>query len=141
MTTSERLYATSARLSALVTSTWGALLGLFSPSSLIARSHDTFDGTMDVLNAAILLVTALGLADVVWHDIRGRLIWPSFPTGRRHLVCVMMYSFLGATWLLKTFVAASAIGAVPGASMLVLFALCMASICGVTAVALALEER
>lgn len=131
----------SARLSALVISAWGGLLGLFSPGSLTARVHDQFDGPMDWLNAAVLLVASLGFADVLWHDIRGRMIWPSFNPQKRHRVCVLVYSLFGATWLLKTFVAAAAIGHVPGAPLLVLFALSMAAICGITAVALALEQR
>lgn len=139
--TSYKLYSVAARLSALVISAWGALLGLFAPMSLTAQVHDTLDGPMDVLNVAVLCVAAFGLSDVSWHDIRGKLMWPSFDPSKRHAVCVGVYSSFGATWLLKCFVAASAVGHVPGAPIMMSFALSMAGVCGVTAVALALEQR
>lgn len=141
MRTPTQLFALSARLAVLTISTWGALLGLFSPTSMVARIHDVFDGPMDLLNLSVLAVAALGFADVVWHDIGGRLIWPSFNPHKRHNICVLVYSYFGATWLLKTFTAAFAVGVVDGAPMLILFTLSMAIVCGVTAVAMTLEPR
>jgi phosphoribosylamine--glycine ligase len=36
-------------------------------------------------NAAILAACLLGAADIIWHDIRGRLILPSLDQHLRHL--------------------------------------------------------
>lgn len=137
----QRLFSVAARFAALTVSAWGALLGIFVQASLTAKLHDQFDGPMDALNLAVLLVAALGYADLLWHDIRGRLIWPTFDPRKRHKVCVFVYSIFGGTWLLKAFVSASAIGKVAGAPFMAAFALSMAAICGLVAVALALEPR
>jgi hypothetical protein len=135
-----RLYGVAARYAALTVSTWGAAMGLLVPNSLIFRVHDAYI-LIDYINVATLAVALLGWADIVWHDIRGKLILPSINPHFRHRVCVLLYAFLGAVWLLKSFSAFSMVGEVAGAAPLGMFALFMSSICGVTAVAIALETR
>jgi hypothetical protein len=134
------LYGLAARYASLTISTWGAALGLFVPASLVFRVHDAYE-LLDYVNTVALVVSMLGWADIVWHDIRGKLILPSINPHTRHRVCVLVYALLGAIWLLKSFSAFSSVGLVGGAAPLGLFALAMSSICGITAVAIALETR
>jgi hypothetical protein len=134
------LYAFAARYASLTVSTWGALLGLFVPASLIFRVHDAYT-LIDYVNVVALAVSLLGWADVVWHDIHGKLILPSINIHTRHRVCVLVYALLGAVWLLKSFSSFSMVGVVGGAIPLGVFALFMSTICGITAVAIALETR
>lgn len=125
------LYALTSRWAALTVSAWSALLGLYG----VRDGYELLDG----INAGILMLAVLGFADVVWHDIGGRLIWPSLRECVRHRICVWVYSVLGAGWLVKAF--ASAAGGVRDAMLMTGFAVCMASICGLVAVALTLEQR
>lgn len=105
MSLSAKLYGVAARVLALTMAAWTAGLVLFSPTSIAARvAGDNLAG--DVLNAGILLVCALGWADIIWHDIGGRLIWPSFPGRWRHKICVLTYSVLAGLTGLRAFVAA-----------------------------------
>jgi hypothetical protein len=132
-------YALAARWAVLMNATWGALFGLFVKNTLIYRLHDRYDA-LDYLNGAVLAICALGWADVIWHDIGGRLIWPTLNARFRHRVCVLTYSALGASWAIKAFGHAAAVD-VPGALPMAIFALSMTTICGMVALALALEER
>jgi hypothetical protein len=133
------LHSLAARWAVLMVSTWGALFGLFVSNSLIYRLHDRYDA-LDWVNGVTLAICALGWADILWHDIRGKLIWPSFKAKRRHRVCVMAYSLLGATWVLKAF-GHAAITDIAGSAPLAIYALSMSTICGMVAVAIALEKR
>jgi hypothetical protein len=133
------LYALAARWSVLVNCTWGALFGLFVPTTLIYRLHDRYD-LLDYLNAVVLAICALGWADVIWHDIRGRLLLPRIKPKLRHKVCVMTYSLLGASWVIKAFGHAASTD-IPGALPLAIYALSMSTACGMVALALALERR
>jgi len=83
---------------------------------------------------------ALGWADVIWHDIRGRLLLPRIKPKLRHKVCVMTYSLLGASWVIKAFGHAASTD-IPGALPLAIYALSMSTACGMVALALALERR
>lgn len=140
MKTSSQLYAMAARLSVLTISSWGAMLGLFAEYSLTARIDGTFSLPLTLLNSCVLLGAALGYADVLWHDIGGRLIWPSFDPLRRHKLCVSLYGFFGAVWLVKSFVSLG-VPDVHDASTMALFSFGIALVCGLVSVAIALEPR
>lgn len=136
--TSGRLYSVAARLLALTMAGWTATFVLFSPTSLAARVAGGSDASQ-VLNALILACCTLGLADVIWHDIRGKLIWPSFPSHHRHRVCVLLYAVLAGLTGARAFVAASS----DDLSVLALgayYLMCAAGM-GLIAVALAVETR
>lgn len=138
MITSPRLYIIAARLLALTMAGWTAGFVLFSPTSIASLvAGDTIAG--DAINAAILLVCALGFADLVWHDIRGRLIWPGFPAQLRHKVCVFTFSLLAGLTGLRAFVAAGS--DTPAVLFLGSYYLTCAIGSGLVAVALALESR
>lgn len=138
VTASSKLYATAARMLALTMAGWTAGFVLFSPSSIAARvAGESVIG--DAVNAAILAACALGWADVVWHDIRGRAIWPSFPSELRHRICVLTYSALAGLTGLRAFVAAGSDA--PAVLFLGAYYLTCAFGIGVVAVALALEPR
>ncbi len=103
--TAARLHAVSARWGILTASTWTAILQLSRPDSLAARAAG--DGlVLDWINVGILALCALGWADLLWHDLRGRLIWPSFPQHARHHVCIGMYALLAAAFGVRAFLAA-----------------------------------
>jgi hypothetical protein len=105
VTHSARLYGIGARILALTMAGWTAAFVLFSPTSIAARvAGDSLPG--DVLNAGIIALCLLGWADVIWHDVRGRLIWPSLPMQTRHRICVLIYSVLAGLTGLRAFVAA-----------------------------------
>lgn len=105
MNTSAGLYGVAARMLALTMAGWTAGFVLFSPTSIASRvAGDHIAG--DVINATILLVCAIGWADIVWHDIHGRLILPSLSARVRHKVCVLTYSLLAGLTGLRAFVAA-----------------------------------
>jgi len=98
-------HALVARAAILVASGFTAGLQLFVESSLASRAAG--DGSvMDALSYGVLALCGLGAADVVWHDLRGRLIWPSFPAELRHRICASLYLLLGAAFAVRSFVAA-----------------------------------
>lgn len=100
-----RLNGMAARMLALTMSGWTAAFVLFSPASLASRVAGATMASK-IINAIILAVCVVGWADVLWHDIRGRLIWPSLPPQIRHQVCVGTYSALAGLTGLRAFVAA-----------------------------------
>ena len=100
-----RLNGVAARLLALTMAGWTAALVLFSPNSL--ASAVAGDGLVSmIINGGILALCALGWADILWRDIGGRLIWPSFPGPLRHRICVLTYASLAGLAGLRAFVAA-----------------------------------
>jgi hypothetical protein len=135
---SKKAYQIAARAATLSVSTWGAFLGLFVQPSLVSRVHGEYLA-IDVLNVVILLGAGLGWVDFVWHDLCGKLLAPKMDARLRHVVCVLLYSFFGASWLVKAF--SSLASPVPGSLALALFALTMSLICGSTALAIALEKK
>lgn len=138
MKLSQKLYSISARMLALTMVGWTAAFVLFSPTSIASRvAGDSNAG--DILNAGILLLCVLGWADVIWHDIRGRLIWPSFPMALRHRVCVLAYAALAGLTGLRAFVAAGS--DVPAVLFLGTYYLTCSIGIALVAVALALENR
>ncbi len=135
---SARLSSMAARMLALTMAGWTAALVLWSPASLAASVAG--DGLVShVINGGILVLCALGWHDIVWRDIGGRLIWPSFPGPQRHRICVLTYSALAGLNGLRPFVAA---GSDRGDVVLVgsYYLICAVAI-GVVAVAIALEPR
>lgn len=132
------VYSLASRLLALTMAGWTAAFVLFSPSSLAAKVAGESDAN-HVINVFILGCCTLGLADLVWHDIRGRLIWPSFPRRYRHHICVLLYATLAGLTGARAFVAAGS----DTASVMALgayYLMCAVGI-GLIAVALALEPR
>lgn len=102
---SARLYGTAARMLALSIAGFTSAFVLFVPESLVSTVAG--DGTaVRVINVAILTLCWLGAADIIWHDIRGTLIWPSLDLHVRHRVCVMLYATLAALVGLRAFIAA-----------------------------------
>jgi hypothetical protein len=140
--TSPTIYTLAARFAAITVSIWSALLGLVIPSSLTSRVQDAAGAAsivVDGLHWGVILVCVIGLADIVWHDLGGKKIWPSLSSRRRHVICVMGYASLGAVWLIKSFVAAAS--GVNGSHLLSLYGISMAMVCGMVTVAIALEVR
>lgn len=136
--TSARLYGIAARVMALATSGWTAAIVLWSPTSVAARMAGD-SAAVYAINGATLACCSLGLLDILWHDIRGKLVWPTFPMQYRHRVCVMLYSMLAGLTGLRAFVAAAS----DYTNILLLggyYLMCAMGI-GIVAVAVALEPR
>lgn len=91
-----------------------AWLTLLSPDSLTARSAASADDLTTALAVAAILASAVGWADVFWHDLMGKLIWPSLPEFKRHVICVLLYSSFTAFYLLYAFVAHDLSSSPPG---------------------------
>lgn len=89
----------------LTISTWSAALQLFEPTSVAARAVGD-SSLIDIMNAIALGLCALGWADVLAHDIGGRLLLPGLPMRIRHQVCVALYSALGLAYWVRSFVTA-----------------------------------
>jgi hypothetical protein len=135
---SHKLNSMAARMLALTMAGWTAALVLWSPQSL--ASSVAGDGWVShVINGGILALCALGWADILWRDIGGRLIWPSFPAPLRHRICVLTYAVMAGLTGMRAFVAAGS-----DRSDVVLvgsyYIICAVAI-GVVAVAIALEPR
>jgi hypothetical protein len=135
---SHKLNSMAARMLALTMAGWTAALVLWSPQSL--ASSVAGDGWVShVINGGILALCALGWADILWRDIGGRLIWPSFPGPLRRRICVLTYSVLAGLTGVRAFVASGS-----DRSDVVLvgsyYIICAVAI-GVVAVAIALEPR
>lgn len=93
----------AARFGALVSATGTAIVALTLPMSVAARSFG--DSTIGwTLNWLTLAAALLGWADMLWHDLRGRLIMPQMDPHLRHHVCVLLYHGLAAAWLLRAMV-------------------------------------
>jgi len=87
----------------LTISTWSASLQLFEPTSVAARAVGDIS-LIDVMNVIALGLCALGWADVLAHDIGGRMLLPGLPMRIRHQVCVALYSALGLAYWIRSFV-------------------------------------
>lgn len=135
---SHKLSGLAARTLALTMAGFTAAFVLWSPTSIASRvAGESIAGT--IINSGIVALCALGWADVIWRDIGGRLIWPSFPGPLRHRICVMVYAVLAGLTGLRAFVAAGSdrwevlfLG--------IYYLTCAVGI-GVVAVAIALEPR
>jgi hypothetical protein len=99
------LHSIAARVIIIASSVWTAGLQLFSSSSLAYRAAGP-GVVIDLVNVAVLCISALALADVVWHDtMRRGLLWPSFPCRLRHRICIWVYTSLAAAFAVRAFVA------------------------------------
>jgi hypothetical protein len=105
MAISARLNSTAARVLALTMAGFTSAFVLFAPGSLASKvaghSHAS-----EHINTIILAICVLGWADVIWHDVRGKLIWPTLSRRVRHHVCVGTYSALAGLTGVRAFVAA-----------------------------------
>jgi hypothetical protein len=128
----------AARWLALSASSWTAMLVLFGPETLSAKMMGD-SASVTAFNAVILALTVLGWADMVWHDIRGKLIWPSFPALKRHQICVLLYGALAGAYGIRAFVSARHFD--PSTCLLAGYYLVTAIGIGLVAFALAGEER
>lgn len=138
MTLHHRLTSLAARMLALTMAGWTAALVLWSPASLAASVAGDGWGS-HIINGGILALCALGWADILWRDVGGRLIWPSFPAPLRHRICGLTYSVLAGLTGLRAFVASGSDRsdvALVGSYYLI----CAVAI-GLVAVAIALEPR
>jgi hypothetical protein len=132
------LYATAARGLALTSSMTTALLVLFASKSLASMA--SIDGmVVDALNYGVLALCALGFADLVWRDIHGKMIWPSFNSHIRHHICVLVYAGLAGAYGLRLFSWADP--ATPTNAILGVYYLLQSLFIGTIAVAIALEPR
>ena len=123
---------------ALTMAGWTAAFVLFSPASLASRVAGASLAS-EAINALILAICALGWADVIWHDIRGRLIWPTLSLRVRHHICVGTYSALAGLTGVRAFVAAGS-NAWEVVFLGAYYVVCAVGI-GLVAVALALDGR
>jgi hypothetical protein len=133
-----KLYAACARALALTTSTSTNLLTLFAPTSM-ANMLMADSLAVDATSSIALVLCAVGWADVLWTDIRGRLIWPSLAARTRHHWCVLVYGGLAAVFAIRLFTWAD-----PSRSTNIILAIyyLLAALCiGTLAVAIALEQR
>lgn len=131
-------HGVAARAFAVVASVYTACLQLFSTTSLAYRAAGDSD-IADAINIVVLLIAAVGAADLIWHDFMRRgLIWPSFPMRKRHQVCVAVYAALAGAFGVRAFiVAGDASIALQAGTYYVLIAAAIA----LEAYALAKEER
>ena len=137
-TWSARLVGVAARVLALSMAGFTSAFVLFSPSSLAARVAGASEAS-EFVNFVIFIICIVGWADVIWHDVRGKLIMPSLPQRIRHHVCVGTYSALAGLTGIRAFVAVGSdhwevlfLGAY--------YVLCAAGI-GLVAISIALDPR
>lgn len=130
-------YQTAAKGLALTTVWATSALNLWAPSSLTARSAAGDVGVW--LSAVMLVLSAIGWADIVWTDIRGKLILPSLPGAIRHQCCVALYAVMGGLYGVFGFAATDP--AVNSSWILIVDYLLVAVFSGALATALALEGR
>ena len=96
-------YPMAARFAALTAATGTAAVTILLPMSSAARSMgNSILG--EILVWLTLAATLLGWADLILHDIFGRLILPSLDMHLRHRVCVFLYHWLTAAWFLRAMV-------------------------------------
>jgi hypothetical protein len=93
----------------------------------------------EIINTTILTLCVIGWIDVIWHDIRGRLIWPSLDRHIRHHICVATYATLAGLTGIRAFVAACS-NTCEVAFLGAYYLVCAAGI-GTIAVALALDPH
>lgn len=131
-------HSTAARWLALTCAIWSALLAMFSDGSVAARAAGE-SGIATLLNVVLLALSALGWVDMLWHDISGRLIWPSLNAGIRHRICVSVYATIAGIFGVRAFAVAGL--DVLDRVLITGYYLAIAIGIGTVAVALALEER
>lgn len=80
----------------LTTATCTGLLLLLSPDSLTARAAS--GPLAQAIGIVMLVLAAIGWADMLWRDIGGRMIWPSLAAAARHQACVGLYAALSCVY-------------------------------------------
>jgi hypothetical protein len=133
------LHSIAARSLIVVASLWTAGLQLFSPTSLAYRAAGN-SVLIDIVNWAVLALSGVAAADLLWRDILGRgLIWPSFDEHKRHHICVATYTALAGAFAMRAFVAAG--GDTSTVLQVGTYYLLVAAGIAVEAAAIANEER
>ena len=96
-------YPMAARFAALTAATGTSVITILLPMSSAARSMgDSVLG--EILVWLTLAAALLGWADLILHDIFGRLILPTLDAHLRHRICVFLYHWLAAAWFLRAMV-------------------------------------
>lgn len=93
----------AARFAALTAATGTSIVTILLPMSSAARAMGS-SVLGEVLIWLTLAAALLGWADIIAHDIFGRLILPSVDSHLRHKVCVYLYHWLTAAWFLRAMV-------------------------------------
>lgn len=101
----DRFYRLAARTLLVATALTTSALALLSPQSLTARAADGSGLVGNALAAAMLLLAAFAAADVIAHDLFGRLLLPRVGYRLRHSVCVLTYAAIAGLYLVFAFVA------------------------------------
>lgn len=89
----------------LAASTYTPIVQLFFPSSL-ARVASGDGDVISLINWAVLCLALLGWADLVIHDIFGKLLFPRISVRIRHQFCVYFYCVLAGAFGIRAFLAA-----------------------------------
>lgn len=96
-------YPMASRFGALVAAGGSTAVTLLLPMSSASRAMGE-----SVLGEIVIWLTLaavlLGMADLIMHDIFGRLIMPSIDSHLRHRACVWMYHFLAGAWFIRALV-------------------------------------
>lgn len=96
-------YQMASRLGALVAAGGSTAVTLLLPMSSASRTMGE-----SVLGEIVIWLTLaavlIGMADLIMHEIFGRLILPSIDSHLRHRACVWLYHFLAGAWLIRALV-------------------------------------
>lgn len=96
-------YPMAARLGVLTAAGGTTAVALLLPMSSAARVMGN-SVLAEIMVWMTLAAVLLGVADLIMHDIFGRLIMPSIDTHVRHRACVWIYHFLAGSWLIRSLV-------------------------------------
>lgn len=133
----KNFHAMAARGAILTASTYTAALQLWASGSLAFQAAG--DGiVIDCINILVLLVSLLGWADLIWHDVHGRLILPSFNKALRHQICISTYMLISGAFAIRAFLAVGN----PAIVLTVgLYYIAMSLVAAIEAAAIAGEQR
>lgn len=98
-------HVTSAKGLVLTSVSCTSALVLWSPGSLTALSSDSSGQFADVMAGLLLVLAAIGWADIIYTDLLGRSIWPTLQPRLRHQFCMLIYSVFAAMYAVLAFVA------------------------------------
>jgi hypothetical protein len=132
-------HATAAKGLVLATLTCTAMLALWAPSSLTAMAADPSGAIGDFIAYLGLALCVVGWSDVLWTDLLGKQILPRMNAKRRHKLCVLLYSAMGALYAIFAFVALD--WRVNTSWILILDYVLVAIFTGGLSVAIAMEKR
>ena len=134
-------YPMASRLAALVSAGGSTAITLLLPMSSASRAMgESVLG--EIVIWCTLAAVLLGVADLIMHDIFGRLILPSIDSHLRHHVCVWLYHFLAGAWFVRALVIIGSNTGQPIERIVLgsLYAATGVSV-GVVAVLMALDDR